>query len=343
MNQNMKSATQTEAVESHRGAAGLCPACGRAESIDLFKAPDRFHGRDKSYSLVRCTSCSLVRLQDPPPPSEIGEHYGARYDGAISGPGDDPNHWRERRDALSLFKSGGALLDLGCSSGGFLASMQGPSWKLSGVEMSETVAKRARERCGAEVFVGDILDAPFPPGSFDAITCFHVFEHLYQPREVLARVSAWLKPGGVFYTMMPNIDSAGARIFQSYWYALELPRHLYHFSPKSLRALANGVGLEVVSLTTNREMFIEHSMRYVFDGIIRKIGYSRPPLAESPAPGIPWRAARKIFRLTLLPVLTGIGSLAGDGESMHAVFEKRAPGSDQPGNTARLSKTRRFC
>jgi len=341
MNHHVKFPMQAETVESKTAAVGLCPICGRDNSVEWLRAPDRFHGREKCYSLVRCPSCTLVRLQDPPPPSEIGEHYGASYDGAISGPGDNPEHWRERRDALRLFKSGGVLLDLGCSSGGFLASMQGPSWKLFGVEMSEVVAMRARNRCGAEVFVGDILDAPFPPGSFDAITCFHVFEHLYQPGEVLAKISAWLKPGGVFYTMMPNIDSAGARIFGSYWYALELPRHLYHFSPASLRGLANTAGLEIVSLTTNREVFIEQSMRYVFDKVCRKMGYSRPPLAKSPAPGIPWRVIRKAFRLTLLRVLTGLASFAGDGESIHAVFAKPSPGSAAV--KGRLSKTIRFC
>ncbi len=334
---------QTEIGEPTATEVTPCPACGCDHSVAWLKAPDRFHGRNKSYCLIRCPSCSLVRLQGPPPPSEMAEHYGARYDSAISSGGDDPDHWRERRDALLLFKSGGALLDLGCSAGGFLMAMKDPSWRLFGVEMSEAVAKRARDRCGAEVFVGDILDAPFLPDSFDAITCFHVFEHLYQPREVLARISAWLKPGGVFYTMMPNIDSAGARIFRSYWYALELPRHLYHFSPVSLKALADSVGLEIVSLTTNREVFIEQSMRYVFDEISPKFGYSRLPMAESPAPGIPWRLVRKAFRLTLLPMLTGLASLAGDGESIHAVFQKPSPDASQMAAKGRLSKIMRFC
>ncbi|MGA2595085.1 MAG: class I SAM-dependent methyltransferase [Bryobacteraceae bacterium] len=327
MNHQVKPPLQPEIFEPNTVSAGLCPVCGCDHFVEWLKAPDRFHGRHKLYSLIRCPSCSLVRLQDPPPPSEIAEHYGARYDGAISSPGDDPGHWRERREALLRVKPGGALLDLGCSSGGFLAAMKGPSWKLFGVEVSEPVAKRAQDRCGAEVFVGAISDAPFPPDSFDAITCFHVFEHLYEPREVLARISEWLKPGGVFYTMMPNIDSAGARIFGSYWYALELPRHLYHFSPASLRALADRVGLEVVSLTTNREVFIEQSMRYVFDAICRKAGYSRPPLSDARTPSIAWRVIRKAFRLTILPCLTWLASFAGDGESIHAILRKDLDGS----------------
>jgi SAM-dependent methyltransferase len=214
------------------------------------------------------------------------------------------------------------VLDLGCSSGGFLASLRSPSWQLFGIEMSESVAETARQKCGAEVFVGDILNAPFPPNSFDAITCFHVFEHLYQPREVLAKISEWLKPGGVFFAMMPNIDSAGARIFRSYWYALELPRHLYHFSPKSLRCLAHSVGLEEVSMSLGRELFIEGSARYVMDAGLNRIGFRRVPLAQAKTPSLAWRVVRKIFRLTLLPVLTGLASFAGDGESIHAVFRK---------------------
>lgn len=271
---------------------------------------------------MRCPSCSLVWLDNPPSPEEMGQHYGEDYDRWIGGAGEDPNHWRERRDVLLQHKSGGAILDLGCSAGGFLTSLKGSGWKLHGIEMSDEVARKAEARCGAQVFVGDILDAPFAPESFDAITCFHVFEHLYHPREVLARVSKWLKPGGIFYTMMPNIDSAGAHIFKSYWYALELPRHLYHFSPRSLTNLAHSVGLEAVSVTTHREVFIEYSTRYLVDGACEKLGISRTPLAKTGRPGLPWRVVRKGFRLTVLPVLTALASTAGDGESIHAIFRK---------------------
>jgi len=253
----------------------------------------------------------------------MGRHYGPDYDRAIAGGGENLNHWKSRRETLLRYKASGAILDLGCSTGGFLGSLKGLPWQLSGIEMSDIVAEKAKSRTGAKVFVGDILDAPFAPSSFDAITCFHVFEHLYEPWNVLAKIAEWLKPGGIFYTMMPNIDSAGARIFQSYWYALELPRHLYHFSPASLRAICHSAGLREVSLTTHREVFIEASTRYLVDGLSRRVGLSRVPLAQAKSPSFPWRLLRKGYRLTVLPVLTGIASFAGDGESIHAVFEKR--------------------
>ena len=190
--------------------------------------------------------------------------------------------------------------------------------------MSSESARRAQAESGVKVFVGDILDAQFHASSFDAITCFHVFEHLYKPREVLSKVSDWLKPGGIFYVLVPNIDSAGAHFFRSYWYALELPRHVFHYSPKSLKMMAQSVGLEVLSLTTHREVFIEQSIRYIIDDMLRRMGVRRTPLANTQPPGIMFRLVRKAFRLTILKFLTGLASLAGDGESIHAVFQKKS-------------------
>ena len=318
--------TQTELEmrpATGKGSSGsICPGCGEAQGVLFLAAPDRFHGRDQVYELERCRVCTLVWLKDPPPPERMGEHYGPDYDRSVAAAGDSPARWSGRVKVIRQHRSGGALLDLGCSSGGFLQAIASPSWRLYGIEMSESVAHRAESASGAQVFVGDILDAPYAPGSFDVITCFHVFEHLYEPRAVLQKVAEWLKPGGLFYLMVPNIDSAGARVFKTHWYALELPRHLSHFSPRSLSALAKSVGLERESLTTNREPFIESSVRYWLDERFRQAGKPRAPLAKRRQPGVPYRAVRKAFRLTALPLLNAMVALAGDGESIHGVFRK---------------------
>jgi SAM-dependent methyltransferase len=304
----------------------VCPICGTPNPLNWLAAPDWFHGRTKKYQLLRCSSCSLVWLKDPPSPSEMGEHYGEAYDRAISTASKTSEHWFGRRDAVLHFKASGALLDLGCGSGGFLSAFKGPSWQLYGVEMSEYAAAIAHDRCGAQVFVGDVLDAPFQPNSFDAITCFNVFEHMYEPDAVLAQVAKWLKPGGVFYTMMPNIDSAATRIFRSYWYALELPRHLYHFSPATLKKLGENSGLTVVSIKTHRELYFETSVRYAVDDLLRKLGIPRKSVADSypDNSSIPWRAVRKVFRVAAMPIINAAASFYGDGETITAVFTKNA-------------------
>ena len=65
--------------------------------------------------------------------------------------------------------------------------------------MSPTEAQKAEASSGAQVFVGDILDAPFSPLSFDVITCFHVLEHVYRPKDVVRTLWEWLRPGGILY------------------------------------------------------------------------------------------------------------------------------------------------
>ena len=314
-----------QTVEQHAVVARdsrFCPSCGKSEAENSLRAPDRFHGRTQEYQLLRCPACSLVWLDDPPTPAEMGEHYGVDYDRSVAAAGDSPDRWLGRVEAIAKHKSGGSLLDLGCSSGGFLRAVKSPSWKLYGIEMSDVVAKKAEAATGAQIFVGDILDAPYAPATFDVITCFHVFEHIYEPQAVLQKVAEWLKPGGIFYLMVPNIDSAGARIFGSYWYALELPRHLFHFSPRSLGKLANSAGLESLSVTTHREVFVENSVRYLCDEMLRRVGNPRVPLARVKMPGVPFRIVRKAFRLTVLPVLNGLAAFAGDGESIHGIFRK---------------------
>jgi SAM-dependent methyltransferase len=300
-----------------------CPGCGRSGAREWLRAPDRLHGRREKYTLVRCPECSLVWLKNPPCPEEMFRHYTAAYDNLISAAGENsPERWRDRKAALLPYKKSGTLLDLGCSSGAFLESLRGGGWDLFGVEMSPESANQARERTGARVFTGDILDAHFGPSSFDVITCFDVFEHLYEPRRVMAKVAQWLKPGGVFYVLVPNIDSAEGRIFGTYWHGLELPRHLFHYSPQSLRFLAESAGLAAVSLETRRNPAVGTSLRFVWDDIFRATGIHRTPVAYRQKPGLPWRAACKLARLSVLKLLLALAPLAGGGESIHAMFRK---------------------
>jgi SAM-dependent methyltransferase len=300
-----------------------CPVCGHVGAMDWLKAPDRFHGREDQYALVRCPNCFLVWLRNPPEPSEMYLHYTDAYDKLISASGQNsPNRWRDRKAALTPHKQSGALLDMGCSSGAFLESLRGDGWKLHGIEMSSECAKIAEARSGAQVLVGNIVDAPFRSESFDVITCFDVLEHLYEPRRVLAKVADWLKPGGIFYVLVPNVAAAEARAFGSYWHGLELPRHLFHYSPASLKFLAESAGLRPVSLETRRNPAVGTSLRYVWDDVFGAVGIRRTPVAYRAEARLPWRAGRKIVRMTVLRALLAMAPLVGGGESIHAIFRK---------------------
>lgn len=300
-----------------------CPLCGHAGSTEWLVAPDRFHGRHERYRLVRCPECSLVWLSNPPGAEEMHLHYTDSYHRLISAAGEtSPHRWQGHKKILTKFKSSGALLDLGCSSGAFLESLKGESWELSGIEMSADCARRAEARTGARVFVGDILDAPFAKESFDVITCFDVLEHLYEPVKVITKVREWLKPGGVFYVQVPNIDSAEARVFGSHWHGLELPRHLFHYCPASLKFLAESAGLQAISLDTQRNPAVGTSLRYIWDDVFEAVGIKRTAVAYRGKPSLPWRAARKLVRMSILRGLLAMAPMVGPGEAIHAILQK---------------------
>jgi SAM-dependent methyltransferase len=312
-----------EAAEQSGRGFEECPVCGQTGAREWLRGLDRFHSRQEKYTLVRCSGCSLVWLSQPPTPEDMHLHYTDAYHSLISLSGENsPERWWDRKATLTQYTSSGALLDLGCSSGSFLESLPRDSWKLYGIEMSAEGARTTGTRTGAQVFVGDILNAPFPRESFDVITCFDVLEHLYEPRRVMARVGEWLKPGGIFYVLVPNVDSAEARVFGSYWHGLELPRHLFHYSPASLKFLAQSAGLGEVSLETRRNPAVGTSLRYVWDDVCRALGIQSTPVAYRSEASLPWRAARKVVRMTALRFLLALAPLAGGGESIHAIFRK---------------------
>jgi SAM-dependent methyltransferase len=309
--------------EGNGATLRYCSACGQGEAVHWLRAPDRLHGRSQLYTLLRCSQCSLVWLEDPPRLEEMADHYGPDYHRLVQQAAESsPGRWRRYAQILGRYKQEGTLLDLGCSSGAFLESLKGGPWRLYGVELSTDAAEKARARTGAEIFAGDVANAPFRPNTFDAITCFDVLEHMHHPREVLVKVREWLKPGGVFCTFLPNIESAEARIFRSYWGGLEVPRHLYHFSPSSLRTLAESVELKALCLKTISNSQIEYDVRYVCDDVLRRVGFPRNPVSAGVTHSLAGKVIRKVVRMTLSNPFSAICSAFGLGQSIQAILQK---------------------
>jgi SAM-dependent methyltransferase len=100
-------------------------------------------------------------------------------------------------------------------------------------------------------FIGDAENrlASFPPNCFDRITMWQVLEHAEDPARVLAQVQRVLRPGGHVVLEVPNYASIWARIFGRFWFPLELPFHLYQFSPVTLPKMLRDAKLEVKELT----------------------------------------------------------------------------------------------
>jgi 2-polyprenyl-3-methyl-5-hydroxy-6-metoxy-1,4-benzoquinol methylase len=326
---------------NHKFISGdICPCCGESNFAHWMQIPDRCQKESLSYDLLRCSSCLHTWLNNRPAPEEMGRYYSAEYHQAVGQAGEiSLRRWRRQLDAISQYKTAGSILDVGCSSGGFLASLKGSSWKLHGIEASRPTADRARALTGGEIFAGDVADAKFPAGSFDVITCSDVLEHLYEPREVFKKVYNWLKPGGIFYILVPNIMSWEAGMFRTYWYGLDLPRHIHHYSTNSLAALSKSADLRLVRIVTPAGCYLEQSASILLNDLVRRRGLGWAPIDLSADMGLVCRVVRKALRLSVEALYGKAASRFGAGPSFQAVFQ-RAPehGSEIAiSNSARLA------
>lgn len=233
-----------------------CLSCGCDTWTPLVEAPDRTPGGDGLwFMVVRCQECGLCFTNPRPNFASIARFYRADYpphqpkEHALQGP-----HWWRRlpipRGGEALRKhlpwhGHGRLLDFGCGAGSFLVRMRQQGWSAVGVDASESTVAYLRDQLGLEAFAGSLPHPALEDGSFDVITMWQSLEHVHQPLSVVQAAFHLLAPGGKVIVAVPNIDSLAFRWFGSAWSGLDLPRHLVHFGPATLRLMLHRAGFRV--------------------------------------------------------------------------------------------------
>lgn len=228
-----------------------CRLCG-ADEFDVFVAGrERRHGLPGEFRLVKCRRCDLVYLNPRPTAEALGAYYPQDY---------SPYHAQRglfgfltrrlrRREAFQLRHSlpaSSEVLELGCAAGDLLVPLREAGFRVTGVELSDQAASIARTDHHLDVHTATLADAPLAGKFFDAIVMRNVIEHLPDPRADLERAASMLRPGGLMFIRTDNVSSLDARIFGSFWYGFDFPRHLTLFSGETLAALVRSAGLEVV-------------------------------------------------------------------------------------------------
>ena len=231
---------------------GPCAFCGGDNSEPLYPARD-IYGSD--YTLRACRDCRARFLAPSPGEEALRRAYGNEYYGEKENKFrssllerllDSSRLLRARRVSRHL-KDGDRVLDVGCGNGRFLRYLlRYGKYDLFGTELEGASARRAAAIPQIHLSIGELREDQYPPKSFSAITMFHVFEHLRQPRRMLEIVSRLLKPGGVLVLSFPNIDSFQARLFKGNWFHMDPPRHLFFFRPRDLADLLRKQGFELI-------------------------------------------------------------------------------------------------
>lgn len=230
-----------------------CPICDRVDTQPIY---EHAKGPVEQFPLVRCNGCTLVFQQyarslqalDEAQSDAYGEperRFGALVEGGV-------RVFRRARVRLAqrLVPSGSRVLDVGCGRGLFLRLLSERGYIVRGTELSAATAANAYP--GVEIDVGELSEDRYPEGSFELVSIWHVLEHLREPEIALRAGQRALVPGGELLLAVPNFGSLQSQWGGAQWFHLDLPRHVFHFTPQTLKTLVESAGFERVRCRTGQ-------------------------------------------------------------------------------------------
>lgn len=232
-----------------------CPACSASAIQFALSAKDHtVSGED--FPVWQCNECGLRFTQDVPGAAGIGPYYQSEEYISHSNTSRgfiNRLYQRVRKKTLrakrrliekSTGLAKGSILDVGSGTGAFVHEMKERGWQVTGLEPDEGARNVAKDSFAVELqdihtFFG------LPAESFDAITLWHVLEHVHELHRYMDQLKKLVKKEGRIFIAVPNYTSKDAMIYKEYWAAYDVPRHLYHFSPGSMGKLAARHGLQL--------------------------------------------------------------------------------------------------
>lgn len=221
-----------------------CPLCNSGQ-FNLYLTCKDYTLSKENFSIVSCNNCGFKFTNPRPPENELGRYYES--EDYISHSSQSQNLLdrlyklarvftiRQKSQMLSSWSSKGNLLDVGCGTGDFLAFNKQASWAIDGVEVNEKARKQAEAKLSQPLY-SSLAEVP-TTNKYQAITLWHVLEHVSDLETTCQTIKDLLAPDGTLFVAVPNCESFDAQYYQSYWAAYDVPRHLYHFTKASMEQL----------------------------------------------------------------------------------------------------------
>jgi SAM-dependent methyltransferase len=234
-----------------------CPVCKSLTLEYRLTAKDHTVSKE-NFEVWECTACTVRFTQAVPPTNEMGKYYQSTnyisHSNTKKGVVNTLYHWvrsftlvskkRLLRKVTTLKK--GTLLDVGAGTGAFAATMKKAGWEVTGLEPDETARTNAQQTFN--ISLKELTELQHQPSAhFDAITLWHVLEHVHDLYEYMKAFHRLLKPQGTLIIAVPNYTSLDADEYNDCWAAYDVPRHLYHFSPHSMDILVEQHNMQVVA------------------------------------------------------------------------------------------------
>ncbi len=232
-----------------------CPCCGIATITKALSAKD-YTVSSKVFDIWHCSNCTLRFTQHVPSINDIGPYYQSTAYVSHSDTNEGfinrvyhmvRNYTLQGKKRLVQKATGlqtGSLLDVGAGTGYFSQTMKQSGWNITALEPDDTARKVALDKYNLQL-QNPLELYDLKPAQFDAITMWHVLEHVHDLQGYMEKFHAVLKPGGRLIIAVPNYTSYDALHYREHWAAYDVPRHLYHFSPQSIDTLASLKGFTV--------------------------------------------------------------------------------------------------
>lgn len=243
--------------DSPLGEAPMCPVCSGPCGFEAeVREQDGYYTSTDRFRLLACHACGSRFIDSSSIPHPISHYYPSdyygskqeKYRGVFQKLSDAFRRWRFNilfGRITSEISESPSVLDYGCGRGVMLASFRQAGWQAKGVEFSESSAALVKAEYNVDVLHGaDAIDQ-LGHEKFDLITLFHVLEHVPDPRAVILRLSRHLKERGRFVIEVPNYCRLQRVLFGRWWWHLDPPRHLVHFTQESLSGMLQNLGFRV--------------------------------------------------------------------------------------------------
>jgi 2-polyprenyl-3-methyl-5-hydroxy-6-metoxy-1,4-benzoquinol methylase len=235
-----------------------CPVCASVQLQQKLRATD-FTVSKEQFEIWECSNCTLRFTQAVPPIEKIGAYYKSdeyvSHTNTKKGLVNQLYHvirkhtLRQKLRLVQRFCSlqTGSILDVGAGTGAFVHTMSKAGWKATGLEPDATTRQLAFQLQGTELQpIGELFK--LPAETYDAITLWHVLEHVHALHSYLDQLKRLIKPNGKIIVAVPNYTSYDAAAYGSNWAAYDVPRHLYHFSPRSMAMLVEAGGATIETI-----------------------------------------------------------------------------------------------
>lgn len=251
-----------------------CPMCFSLSHSPISKVRE-YTGLEEAPTVVECDDCGFVFLNPVMTEESYRDFYNRdeqkRFAASLTKQTEREYQAKISRDdnyraklVRSIINPYDSLLDVGTGFSNFVGLIDGAV----GIDVSEPRVKSAQER-GLDVRLCNVFDWDVNDKK-DAVTLFHVLEHIVDPYPFLGQIREILSDYGQLIIEVPNLDDALVKLesYKNFYYQ---NAHCSYFTPRTLKKLLRDCDFELEYEKKLQRYSLDNHANWFFKGRPGKI------------------------------------------------------------------------